>query len=220
VERFLASLPPGAAERVEAESLALSLRPDRGLTWVRSEPARVDFTKSEVTLEQYGACVAAGACRPPGPACNWDVRAERVQHPVNCVDWARADAFCAWAGGRLPTEEEWFAEASNGGLRTFPWGEEVPTCRAVVMDEGGPGCGRDFTAPVCSKPDGRSISGLCDLAGNVAEWTSTAEGNDRVMRGGSWVHRHREAFAARARAVYMPTDHARSAGFRCARSPR
>src|SRR5262249_3181659 len=56
--------------------------------------------KTEVTVEAYARCVTAGACTAPatGGACNWGV-AGRERHPVNCVDWSQANAFCARAGG-------------------------------------------------------------------------------------------------------------------------
>ncbi|MBW2701239.1 MAG: SUMF1/EgtB/PvdO family nonheme iron enzyme [Deltaproteobacteria bacterium] len=70
------------------------------------------------------------------------------------------------AGGRLPTEKEWEAEASNNGSRKYPWGDEKVSCeRAVMREEGVDGCGRDLTWPVCSKTLGNSVSGLCDMSG-------------------------------------------------------
>jgi formylglycine-generating enzyme required for sulfatase activity len=101
---------------------------------------------------------------------------------MNCVDWHDADAFCRWAGGRLMTKSEWHDEASESGRRTYPWGSDEPTCEFAVMNDwmthGGnfrQGCGERGTWPVCSKPKGRSVHGLCDLSGNVWEWTDTKE---------------------------------------------
>ena len=60
----------------------------------------VEMTRSEVTVAQYRACVAAGGCTEPSTAggCNWG-QAGRDDHPVTCVDWNQASAFALWAGG-------------------------------------------------------------------------------------------------------------------------
>ena len=64
------------------------------------------------------------------------------------------------------------------------------------MNEGGSGCGKNRTWPVCSKRRGDSVSGLCDMGGNVWELTSSIYGSgheERVLRGGSWNIGNREA---------------------------
>jgi formylglycine-generating enzyme required for sulfatase activity len=110
-------------------------------------------------------------------------------HPMNCVTWAEADGFCRWAGKRLPTDAEWLLAARGPGGRSFPWGEAPPDAsRLNACDEAchrlGRAHGRDWTAvrtqddgrgstaPVGSFPRGATPSGLLDLQGNVAEWTS------------------------------------------------
>ncbi|HOX44519.1 MAG TPA: SUMF1/EgtB/PvdO family nonheme iron enzyme [Myxococcota bacterium] len=160
------------------------------LTWLPSRPAGIEFAKSEVTVAQYRACVDAGKCSPPNNKsdsqfCNWGYP-DRDSHPVNCVDWNQAQAFCAWAGGRLPTEQEWRDEANDGGKRPYPWGHQEGSCERAVWGLGGRGCGRNSTWPVCSKPTGSSVSRLCDLYGNVEEWVLLKEGNAGVSIGGSW----------------------------------
>ncbi|MFH2203997.1 MAG: formylglycine-generating enzyme family protein [Elusimicrobiota bacterium] len=164
------------------------------------------MAKTEVTVAQYGACVRAGGCSPPGAEgnCNWS-QAERDDHPVNCVDWNQAKAFAQWAGGRLPSEAEWeYAARSRGKARAYPWGDKQASCaRAVMLDEA-LGCGKGSTWPVCSRPDGNTKQGLCDMAGSVWEWVedryhgsyagAPADGSaweasassGRVERGGSW----------------------------------
>jgi formylglycine-generating enzyme required for sulfatase activity len=130
------------------------------------------MSQTEITVAQYRACVKAGKCTPPEEKskCNWAERG-RARHPVNCVTWEQARAFCAWAKGRLPSEAEWEYAARGGGReQVFPWGDDGKNrCkRRAVMP--GVGCMPRHTAPVCSKPAGNTRHGLCDMAGNVHEW--------------------------------------------------
>ncbi len=231
-----AGSPSGSLPPLPTAHSAPTTRPTSkaGITWVRSRPAGVSFSKTEVTLGQYRACVRAGACKKgtyktksDWKYCNWG-HTGRDRHPMNCVSWHGATAFCRWAGGRLPTEKEWYAEASNGGTRKYPWGSEKATCARAVLDDGKTGgsadsdtssCGEVRTWPVCSKPAGNSISGLCDMSGNVWEWTSTAQGSERVFRGGGWSN---DEGGLRAFVSYRapPTRWYYTNGFRCARPPR
>jgi len=162
-------------------------------TWTRSTVNNLYFTQSEVTVEQFAACVAAGVCPSTSYLTNADYTfcnyaSTRSNHPMNCVNWDGATEYCSWMGGRLPSTTEWYAEASNNGTRTYPWGNTPQaSCSHCVMDNGNtPGCGLDSTWPVCSKTAGNSVSGLCDMAGNVWEWTDTQVGTNREIRGGSW----------------------------------
>jgi formylglycine-generating enzyme len=163
-------------------------------SWIYSGPARLFENRTEVTVDQYEACLNAGACTEGHHSttstahCNYG-DATRGEHPMNCVDWYAAEQYCAWVGARLPTEDEWLVEASNHNTRTYAWGEIDPTCAYCIMDDdnaGGRGCGMDGTGPVCSRPLGHSVSGLCDVTGNVWEWTSTSTGTGKMIRGGSW----------------------------------
>ncbi len=165
-----------------------------GIEWV---PVTADYalSRTEITVGQYARCVTASACSTEkvggvewkekawavSKDCNWG-RDGYDAHPMNCVDWHDADAFCRWAGGRLVTKEEWREEASASDTRVYPWGSAEPTCDYAVMNDwmthGGTfrqGCGEQGTWPVCSKPKGHSVHGLCDMAGNVWEWTDTKE---------------------------------------------
>jgi len=198
--------------------------------WIFSKPAGVDFTKSEITVSQYRVCVNAGVCTAPKAgmsACNWD-KSDRGNHPINCIDWNQAKSMCKYIGGRLPTFDELKVEASNHWLWEYPWGDEGQGggCDYTVTCEGyanlGPlecGCKRNSTWPVCSKPKGNSISGLCDICGNVDEWTSTMYGmRNRVLSGGSW-----EGAQCRTWGYFYgesPTSQDVSNGVRCARSSR
>ncbi|MBU1898178.1 formylglycine-generating enzyme family protein, partial [Myxococcota bacterium] len=195
-----------------------------------------DFSigKTEVTVGQYRACVAAGACSEPytGGNCNWG-QSGREDHPINCVNWDQAKAFASWAGGRLPSEAEWeYAARSQGQGREYPWGNAQASCSYAVMDDGGNGCGQDRTWPVCSKPRGNTEQGVCDMSGNVWEWvadyygsysstprdgTEHLSGSERVYRGGSW-----NGNASRLRAAdryrFGPGFRFNGLGFRVARS--
>lgn len=62
-----------------------------------------EIDETEVTQDQYAACVAAGDC--PEPECEWNC--ERTDYPASCVTFAAANSYCEWAGKRLPTEAEW-----------------------------------------------------------------------------------------------------------------
>lgn len=143
-----------------------------------------------------------------------------ANHPANCVDWNQATAFCAWVGGRLPTEDEWYAEASNRKTRTYPWGNQEVTCDYAIWGDGDrtDGCGKNSTWPVCSKTAGNSVSGLCDMGGNVWEWTSTSDGAARVLRGGSWLYGNPESIRAESRLRVVPSNRLYVNGFRCGRS--
>jgi formylglycine-generating enzyme required for sulfatase activity len=194
-----------------------------------------EMLKTEVTARQYGECVTAGSCTPPGTgaAANWGYPAYQ-NHPVNYVDWNQMVAFCSWTGGRLPSEAEWeFAARSGGRDFPYPWGDETATCDYAVMNVGGYGCGAGRTWSVCSKLGGNSGQGLCDMAGNVREWVHDSyhenyvgapadgtawedSGPVRVMRGGSFTDTagYLRAFT---RGFSFPTDRASYVGARCVR---
>jgi sulfatase modifying factor 1 len=191
-----------------------------GIEWV--DLGRFSISKTEVTVGQYRTCVEAGACTAPDDKssskyCNWGYSG-REDHPVNCVDWNQASAFAKWAGGRLPTGEEWTYAATSGRKSwEYPWGDEEATCSRAIMDDGGDGCGQGRTWPVCSKPAGNSTQGVCDLAGNVWEWTDEREGAfGRVRRGGGW-NDAASSLRASNRNRFDPSARYNNLGFRLAR---
>lgn len=100
-------------------------------------------------------------------------------HPMNCVDWYEANAFCTWDGGRLPSEAEWnYAAAGGSEQRTYTWGATEPDCSyANYFGAEGPDyCvwvpGPNAISKVGSlSPKGDGKWGQADLAGNLQEWT-------------------------------------------------
>jgi formylglycine-generating enzyme required for sulfatase activity len=209
----------------------------------RVAPFLLDPT--EVTVVAYLACVHAGRCTPAGTevrwegitpaergrwagACNGD-RADRADHPVNCVDWDQARAYCAFAGKRLPTEEEWEWAARNGAAgTTHPWGDDPPADQAC-WSGGARDAPRSGTCPVGSHPIGATRSGIQDLAGGVWEWTATHDvilpdsrgrggSPARIVRGGGWGDVVPGTLTAAHRAKDPPGARAADLGFRCARS--
>ncbi|MBN2496794.1 MAG: formylglycine-generating enzyme family protein [Deltaproteobacteria bacterium] len=195
--------------------------------------------RTEVTAAAYGRCVSAGRCTPPEIAegCNWGKRG-RQDHPVNCVSWQQADAYCRFAGGRLPTEAEWEKACRGTDDRIYPWGPEPADCERAVMVSTESGCGAQRTFPVCSHPAGNSPYGLCDMAGNVWEWvadwyapTVYAQGPERiapvgppggarkVLRGGSYFGIARYLRASN-RDADPPGSQDNAIGFRCARDAK
>src|SRR5262249_9301812 len=125
--------------------------------------AEFDLDRTEVTTRAYSECVRAGACTRPrqqSSLCNavedaGDGRAAatrpaavaaeaRGAHPINCIDYRQAEAYCAFAGKRLPTEREWEYAARGGAEeRRYSWGEDDPTQERACYDHHG-------TCPVAS----------------------------------------------------------------------
>jgi len=93
-------------------------------------------------------------------------KAGREAEPAGHLSWTAAQAYCWWRGLDLPSEAAWELAASAAGTRAYPWGAEAPDCtRAVFAD-----CQAAGPAEGCSAAGGASADGLCDLAGNQAEW--------------------------------------------------
>jgi len=176
----------------------------------------VDETRYQTTAEERGYSWDITRCR----RCTWREPQpsrsafEHPDDPVVHVSWTDARSYCEWAGGRLPTEDEWEFAARGVDRRAFPWGDEWDANR--LRDVRATGVGLE---PVGSHPQGATPEGLLDLAGSVWEWTSTSsgEGERRIFKGGSWMDRIPAYFRSAAFSEDAPDYSSISLGFRCAR---
>jgi formylglycine-generating enzyme required for sulfatase activity len=203
---------------------------------------------AEVTVAAYSECVRAGGCKPAWPTVSWQSigaadrarwspfcnqdRGDRADHPVNCVDWHQATSYCAWAGKRLPSEEEWEWAARNGAAGTqYPWGSAPPASQPCWNGPGSDAEGkRDGTCPAASHPADATAAGVKDLGGDVSEWTTseTVMGADsrgrggttvKVARGGGWPDQDPSLVSIAARLPDLPSRRDARLGFRCASAP-
>lgn len=145
-------------------------------------------------------------------------------HPVVYVSLEDARAYAAWAGKRLPTEEEWQVAAGGLEQRRYPWGDALQ-----------PGCYNDGasggTTPVTAFPHGRSPFGCYDMCGNVWQWTESERDDGRtrfcILKGGSWFRARGSAWyaeggpvpcchAAKFLLMWPGLDRCSTIGFRCA----
>lgn len=227
------AIPEGAMVRVAGATIRLGSDDGEPDEKPRTEVAVATFTMemTEVTVAAYQKCVTAGRCTPPdtGMYCNWQ-KDGRASHPVNCIDWAQASAYCAFVGKRLPSEEEWELAARGQDDRRFPWKAGPPADRLCWNGEGNDrGRGqRQGTCPVASYPTGASPFGVQDMAGNVWEWTSSAycpydrracDSERRIIRGGSWSNLDPAYVRAADRAKEAQKSRPDNVGVRCASSP-
>lgn len=159
--------------------------------------------------------------------------------PVNVIRWQGAAAYCAWVGGRLPTEAEWEYAARGETSNLYPWGDEAPDETRAVFGNIAIGFRYIFEIEaVDALPEGASPFGVYGLAGGVAEWTADAYAADfyasspavnpantsettaeaYVVRGGAW-NSPAEALRTTARTGVAPTSDDKAIGFRCAFDP-
>jgi formylglycine-generating enzyme required for sulfatase activity len=202
--------------------------------------------QTEVTIEMYKQCVSDGNCSPPVPRAYYEYSRylddpSHAEFPVIYVSWQQAQDYCTWAGRRLPTESEWEMAARSPNRWIYPWGNtsvrgELLNYRDInfagILIDLSADDGYKRLAPVGSYPEGASLYGVMDLAGNVEEWVSDwydvfPGGNPdvsddygqsvRVIRGGSWV-----SFFSELRSSYRmfadPDARGGTLGFRCALS--
>jgi len=194
----------------------------------------IDLT--EVTNSMYAKCVKDGKCDPPSSTKsythdNYYGNSQFDNYPVIYVSWDNAKAYCTWADRRLPTEAEWEKAARGTNANVYPWGNNAPNSNLLNYNN----VVGDTTA-VGKYPNGKSLYGAYDMAGNVWEWVADwysdtyyigspssnplgpDSGQDRVLRGGSWNHDY-DFVRSADRNGYSPTITDSHFGFRCSRSP-
>ena len=177
----------------------------------------------EVTVAQYRECVKADRCK--------DVKLPPTMDdpdlPAVNMPYGDAAAYCAWRGLRLPTENEWERAARGPQNTLYPWGEDFLPDAA----NGGHAiaCRREaktyrFTAPADCFPADVSGYGLRSMAGNAAEWVSTAYSPEpanpgdpafRVVKGGSYYSEPAQQTGA-WREPALAVNPSLRIGFRCA----
>ena len=225
-----------------------------------AHPAKVGafcIDATEVTVAEYKECADKKGC-PTGHAqadwagitkedrttwsafCN-EPKGNHADHPMNCVSFDDAAAYCRWAGKKLPTEEQWEYAARGTDGRAYPWGHEMPSpTRVNGCDEGCATAARrppdtiakrlagddryPATSPTGAFPEGVSAFGAFDMGGNVAEWVDApfcTYGQNacgtaaRVIRGGSWTSELPSDVRTTARAKASPAARQADVGFRC-----
>lgn len=213
---------------------------------VRLDAFWIDET--EVTNAMYAKCVQEGECGSPSfinsfTHENYFGNSEFDNYPVIYVPWDDANAYCAWAGRRLPTEAEWEKAARGENSFFYPWGNEFDSSLVNFCDMN---CllgwadktrndGFADTAPAGNYSKGASLYGALNMVGNVWEWvndwysdTYYAEsptrnpmgpesGQFRVLRGGSWDNLVNDV-RPEDRYKFDPSRSGYSVGFRCAMS--
>ena len=192
----------------------------------RHRPAVVDLhvTAREITRRDYAAFlndpfVAAGfhadanqprehSHRPP----DWGRQMTEPDLPVVNVDWWSAHAFASWAGGRLPSAEEWESAASGQGRHPYPWGDDY--IETTTPDGGGV---RTIRVVLADDPDA-TPEGLLAMGGNVSEWTrsvSSAGGRySVVVKGGNYLLPGAETARMDFRNHVSPNHRSPTLGFR------
>ena len=191
------------------------------------------IAQTPVTNQEYAGFVRTTGHPPPTHWFGGEPPPELAQHPVTYVDWDDANAFCRWAGVRLPSEAEWEKAArgpasSAEGALIYPWGNTPPDRTRLNYRR----TRQDATTPVDQYPRGASPYSVLDMAGNVWEWTSSLyapypyqaeDGREdqqarsqRVLRGGSFASPSARFVRCAMRSLSYPTRRREHIGFRVA----
>jgi serine/threonine-protein kinase len=153
----------------------------------------------------------------------WSVRCNarrgEMDHPINCVTYAQAEAFCKWDGKRLPRESEWELAARGPKGNKYVWGDAEPSCDKAWYDRNGSCLNAAMevaTTSVGVIADDRNGQLAYDLAGNVSEWVVSG-GSERVTKGGNFNAEPQELAAALRSLRASGFAHV-TVGFRCVES--
>lgn len=208
-----------------------------------------EIDKFEVTTVQFLKFVLA---TDRSPLIDWrydggNFQEAMASHPVMHVSWFDAEAYCAWAGKRLPTSAEWEKAARGEDGRIYPWGNQPAGLSRANFGRGG------LSGPVRDRPErlllyppiisvdkyenAVSPYGIFQMAGNVAEWTAdwydpnyykTApdrnpkgpdKGTQKAFRGGGWVDSTPSVRPAQRNGT-DPNTKMNWLGFRCVRDAK
>jgi serine/threonine protein kinase len=167
----------------------------------------IDFT--EVSNADYRKYIEAAGARSP-----WSdgFPEDRAAFPVTDVSFEEASAFAAWAGKRLPREEEWIRAAAGDENRAFPWGDRFGAGKCNTR-----GAGIADIVEVDAYPESLSPFGCHNMAGNAAEWSQSlfhTKGSRRLVLGGSFLSPP-AAVRTGVRLGAPPDYRHPSLGFRC-----
>ena len=177
----------------------------------------------EVTCEEYKRFISETGYRAPVGWSNGNYPPAWARRAVTGIDWDDANAYARWAGKRLPTEQEWEFAARGTDGRLYPWGNEWKTLAANADSSS-----HKHITEIGEHSAGPSPFGAQDMVGNVWEWTASdlaaypggalpaqAQGELKVIRGGSWRENRRQATATTRRGMPPRGVVSPDVGFRC-----
>jgi sulfatase modifying factor 1 len=170
-------IPAGSFSMGSTDELAYENEKPLRLVQVKA----FEISATEITVAQYRACVDKGVCDLEeidqadwGDSQHCNYFQDRMDWPMNCISWHQANQFAKWVNGQLPSEAQWeYVAKSLGKTERYPWGEISKGCKfAVLADTHSQVCKYNHPQMVCSIPQGHTLQGVCDMIGNVAEWTA------------------------------------------------
>ncbi len=214
--------------------------------WAAGHPVPRDAIRYPSTMLPAPVAAPEPETTASQSQCNWTATpGSRESHPINCLEWQTAQSFCAWDGGRLPTEAEWEWVARGRTVpgvaagRSFPWGDEEPASTPACDRAQFALCAGEDGAPTRHVGSFAATGSIYDLAGNVGEFTAdvhrmyddtscwgTIARTDplcvalpagfRAVRGGDWTEFAPVLIRSASRSIGV-TGQA-SVGFRCVRA--